>query len=195
MRQRAPAPAALTDALRKDGVLTVSGSQARLQASFGNGSEVVAYFEMEGGQWRAGLGPMVIAGAGKPANETRIQGADILTHPIGALALRYADAVHSGKPEDLMRLMSVEGQKHWKSEPASERAESAAYRKKTTPVRASLLEGIKTGGILIIEDNARATLNVVLTETRSRTAGVVDAPSTTTATGFLFEGGEWKLAR
>ena len=73
---------------------------------------------------------MVIAGAAEPANETRIEGADLLAHPIAALASQYVELVHADKIEDAMRLASTEAQQEWKAEPASERAASAAFRKK-----------------------------------------------------------------
>lgn len=50
---------------------------------------------------------MVIAGAAEPANETRIEGADILEHPVAALAVQYVELVHAGKIEDAMRLAST----------------------------------------------------------------------------------------
>jgi hypothetical protein len=139
--------------------------------------------------------PMVIVGSPAPAKETRIQGAEILKNPIGALALRYADALHGGTMDETMKLASTKAQADWKSLPASERAESAAFLKKMIPKRGDLEAGIKAGGLLIIEDGARATLNVTTTEQKSKEPGVVNASSTTTAIPFVLEGGQWKVAR
>ncbi len=63
------------------------------------------------------------------------------------------------------------------------------------PTRPVLEAGIRSGGILIIEDDARATLNVITTEQKSTQPGVVSGSSTTTAIPFVMEAGAWKLAR
>ena len=194
-KDRAPAPAAYRDAIRKAGLLTIEGPMAKLVVPFDKGKEVIAAFELEGGTWRRFLGPIVMAGSGAPANEARIQGADILKHPIGALALQYSDLLHAGKMDDVMRLATAEAQAKWKAEPASERAESAAYRKKTVPKRAALSAAIQSGGLLIIEDDARASLNLIQTEQHSTTPGVVSGTSTTTSIGFALEDGQWKLTQ
>ena len=125
----------------------------------------------------------------------RIQGADIPTHPIGALALQYSDLVHAGKMDDVMRLATAEAQAKWKWEPASERAESAAYRRKTLPKRAALTAAIPSGGLLIIEDDALALLNLIQSEQSAKTPGVVTSTSTTTSIGFALEDGQWKLTQ
>jgi len=194
-KERAPAPAAYRDAIRKAGVLTIGGPMAKLAVPFDKGKEVIAAFELEGGTWRRSLGPMVMAGSSAPAKETRIQGADILEHPIGALALQYADLLHAGTMDEVMRLATTESQAKWKSEPASERAEIAAYCKKTVPKRAAMTAAIQSGGILIIEDDARASLNLVQSEQRSTTPGVVTSTSTTTAIPFAMEDGRWRLVQ
>ena len=194
-KERAPAPAAYRDAIRKGGVLTIEGPMAQLVVPFDKGKEVLAAFQLEGGTWRRSLGQMVMAGSSAPGKETRIQGADILKHPIGALALQYADLLHAGKMDDVMRLATAEAQAKWKAEPASERAESAAYRKKTVPKRAALSAAIQSGGLLIIEDDARASLNLISSEQSSTTPGVVTSTSTTTAIGFAMEDGQWKLTQ
>lgn len=192
-KQRAPAPAAFRDAIRKAGVLTIEGAQAKLVVPFDKGKEVIAAFELEGGAWRTFLGPMVMASSAPPEKETRIQGGDILKHPIGTLALQFADLLHAGKMDDVMRLATSEAQTKWKSDPASERAEIAAYYKKTLPKRAALSAAIQAGGLLIIEDDARASLNLIQSEQRSTTPGVVTGTSTTTSIGFEMEDGHWKL--
>ena len=90
---------------------------------------------------------------------------------------------------------TTESQAKWKAEPASERAEIAAYCKKTVPKRAAMTAAIQSGGILIIEDDARASLNLVQSEQRSTTPGVVRSTSTTTAIPFAMEDGRWRLAQ
>jgi hypothetical protein len=130
-----------------------------------------------------------------PAKETRIQKADILKHPIGQLALKYADALHGGSMDEAMKLASGKAQARWKSDPEGERKESTNYLKKTIPNRAALAAGIEAGGVLIIENGARATLNVVKFEVDSSKSGVVQSSSSTIAMPFVFEGGQWRLAQ
>ncbi len=152
---------------------------------------------------RVAVLPMLILGvfaalsadSAEPAKERRIQGAEILKHPVGDLALRYAEALHGGRMDDAMKLASSKAQADWKALPASERAESTAFRKKMLPKKAALAAGIQAGGILIIEDDSRATLNVVQVEQKSSEPGTVSSSSNTIAIPFVLEGGKWKLAQ
>jgi hypothetical protein len=195
-QERAPDPRALAAAIAKTGVLTVNGSTARLEANLENGAEVIASFELEGGSWRAGLGPMVLGGGAPAASkEERVNGPDILKHPIGTLALQYVDLVQGGKMDEAMRLATTAAQAKWKAEPASERAESAAFRKKILPTRAQLTSALQSGGVLIIEDDARATLNVIRTEQKSSKPGESSSSSSTVAIPFAKENGQWRLAQ
>lgn len=194
MQRRAPDPAMFSDAIRKAGVLAIMDNSAVLRVDLAKGDAAIAYFEREGGAWRITNGPMVIAGAGEPANETRIEGAAVLEHPIAPLAVRYVELVHSGKMEDAMRLASAEAQNAWNAEPASERAASAAFRKKTLPSVAEF-RSLLSSGVLIIEDGERATLNIIRKEQRPTKPGTVEYSATTVAIPFVLENGVWKLAR
>lgn len=195
LKERAPNPKALADAIRKGGELILRPDGANLVVPMGAAGTAIAYFAMEAGTWRTTGGPMLIAGDPAPAKETRIQGPDIMKHPVGELALKYADALHGRGMDDAMKLASAKAQADWKALPAGERAESAAFVKKMIPKKGDLESGIRSGGILIIEDDARATLNVVRIEQKSKEAGVVDSSSTTVGIPFVLEGGQWKLAR
>jgi inactivated superfamily I helicase len=194
MKQRAPSPAAFAEAIRKNGTLKISAKEAELRASSAAG-DIVAYFQLESGQWRSALGPMVVPGGPtSPGNETRVQGADILKHPIGDLALRHADLIHAGKMDEYMRLASAGAQAKWTALPASERKESLAYMRQHVPPRAALLAAIQSGGVLIIEGDSRATLNLITTEQRSTAPGVASSTSSTVAIPFVMENGQWKIA-
>ena len=153
----------------------------------------MAMFTLEAGKWYASLGPMVMAGAPAPGKEVRIEGEEILKHPIYALALEYADAVHSGKPEAFLRLSSTKKQADWKAESESERKEIAAYYRKTIPKRAELAAGVRSGGVLFIENDNVATLNVITVESKSKEPGVVQSTSTTVGIPFVLEGGQWRV--
>ena len=126
--------------------------------------------------------------------ETRILKGDILKHPIAEVAVKYAEAVHAGKLEVMLKLTSANGQKSFKADPPSEQQASMRFRKKFIPTPAALKIGIESGGILILEGST-ATLNVVTTQTESTTPGEVTSSSTTTAMPFVLEGGAWKIAQ
>jgi|GEM_PF-1962591 len=192
-KERAPDPKLLADAIRKGGVLTVFPEGASLESPYGDGREVVARLNLEAGKWYASVGPMVMAGAPAPGKEVRIEGQEILKHPIYALALEYADAIHSGKPEAFLKLSSAKRQADWKAEPESERKEIAAYYKKTIPKRADLAAGVRSGGVLFIENDNVATLNVITVESKSKEPGVVQSTSTTVGIPFVLEGGQWRV--
>ncbi|MCM3876340.1 MAG: hypothetical protein NEA02_07970 [Thermoanaerobaculia bacterium] len=195
MKERAPNPKAFAEAIRTGGELILTPVRGRLSVPMGAAGSAAVILEIEGGKWRITGGPMLIANEPEPGKETRIQGIEILKHPVGELALKYADALHAGGMDAAMKLASTKAQADWKTLPASERAESTAFRKKMTPKKDDLESGIKAGGILIIEDDARAMLNVVKIEQKSKEAGVVDSSSTTIGIPFVLEGGQWKLAR
>lgn len=195
MLRRAPALAGFADSIRKSGVLATMGNSAILRVELAKGDAAITYFELEAGAWRITNGPMVIAGAAEPANETRIEGADLLKHPIAALASQYVELVHANKIEDAMQLASTEAQQEWKAEPASERAASADFRKKNLPAVAEFKSLLSSAAVLIIEDGERATLNVIRQERRPTQLGTVEYTSTTFAIPFVLENGVWKLAR
>jgi hypothetical protein len=195
MKERAPSPAALAEAIRKTGVLKVSEKQGELSASSAAG-DIIGGFQFENGQWRTFIGPMVLAGGpSAERNETRVQGADILKHPIYEVALRHADLVHAGKMDEYMRLASTEAQAKWKALPPSERKESLAWQRQNVPPRAELAAAIESGGLLLIDGDSRATLNVIRMERTSTSAGVVTATSSTLALPFVMENGQWKIAQ
>ena len=195
MQRRAPAPATFSDSIRTAGVLTIFGDSAVLRVDLAKGDAAIVYFEREGGVWRLTNGPMVVAGAGEPADETRVEGAELMKHPIAALAVQYVELVHAGKTEDAMRqLGSAEAQKQWDAEPASERAARAAYRKKTLPPVAEL-KSLLPSSVLIIQGGEHATLNIIRNEQRPTAPGTVEYSSTTVTIPFVLEDGVWKLAR
>ena len=127
--------------------------------------------------------------------ETQVKGPAILKHPAGILALQYVELVHANRMDDAMKLVSKQGQASWKSEPASERKASASFRKKMLPTRAELEASLQTGGVLIIEANQRATLNVIKSEQKTTSPGTVTATSTTVAIPLVMEGAQWKIAK
>lgn len=193
MPLRAPAYATFEAALSKSGVLKVDGNQAELRADLGAAGTAIAYYELEGGQWRGATGPVVFGAVTEPRNEQRINGALILDHPIAAVVTQYVTLVQSGQMEKARALTSNKAQAEWKTLPASEKKESDAYVKKMLPPAKSLRSAIEAGGVLLIEGE-RATLNIVVSEQTSSEPGVVTGSSSTTAIPFAFEDGKWKVA-
>jgi hypothetical protein len=190
LKDRVPTSAVLTETIRQAGVLTIEGDRAALEAS-----NIMGIFVREGGQWRVSIGPAAM-GPPPAGPETRLERAAILKHPIANLALQYADAVHVGNYEQAMpKLFSSEAQTRWKREPASEHAESLAYLRKMIPARAAMAKLIPSSGLLIIEGDVRATLNLIVTTQAPGPAGVVTSTSTTTAIPFVVENGQWKVAQ
>ena len=195
MKERAPSPAAFADLVRKAGALTIDGESASLEASTSAGT-LRQTFEREGGQWRASFGPMFLPANDAPAaptSESRVEGADLAKHPAVDVVLQYADLVHAGKMDEaIAKLGSTDAQDRWKALPASEKKESAAFRKRITPPRAELARAIAAGGLLLV-DGATATLNVITVE--AATAQKSTGSSTTLAIPLALDKGQWKIAR
>ena len=63
------------------------------------------------------------------------------------------------------------------------------------PKKADLATGVAAGGILIVADDAVATLSIVTIETASKETGVVQSTSNTVSLPFVLEGGQWKVKR
>jgi hypothetical protein len=193
-----PDPASFAADVRAYGELTVNGSSAVLGVQTPK-RRMAAYFEREDGAWRIANGPIEFPAEPDPASQARLEGEDILAHPVGPLALEYVDLVHAGRIEDAKRLATAEVQAKWSGEPASERAASLAFLRKHLPTRAEATEALKGAGdsraVLIVENDELATLNVIRTERRQQAPGEVSISSTTMAIAFAKEGGAWKLAQ
>lgn len=175
-----------------------------------NGEQIVAIVSTAGGLARVGTNgltrPQVVAVAkavaGPPATGAaaaaipkaeRIEGAAIMGHPIGPLALRYATALHA-KGGDVAALHSKAAQAKRQAEPKSERAESDAFMKKMVPAATALEAAIRAGGILLVE-GPKATLNLVRNESTKNADGSVTSSSSTSAIPFELEDGAWKVSK
>lgn len=195
MPLRAPQYAAFEEALRKSGVLKIDGNRAEINADLGAAGTAVAYYQLEEGQWRGSSGPVVIEPYTEPSSEQRIFGAMILDHPIAAVATQYVELVQAGNMDKAIALASTKAQADWKALPASEKKESAAFLKKMLPPAASIREELENNGILILEGEDRATLNLIVTVQSSPEPGVVSSSAETSAIPFVLEDGKWKVAQ
>ncbi len=194
-KERAPDPKILMEAMRKSGKLTLYPSEGQLQVPMPDRAMAIAYLGLEKGVWRLTGGPMVIENAQDPAKEERFHGAEMRAHPVYALALNYADALHSTKDDTFMKLATRKAQEKWKAEPASERAESAAYRRKVVPKKDALVASLEKDGYVVVEDDVRATLVVLTIQQTSSEPGTVSSTSSTLSLGFELEEGAWRLAQ
>lgn len=194
LKARAPSPAAFADLVRTAGELTIDGESASLEASTPAGMLRQA-FALEDGQWRVSFGPMFLAeaGAAAPVNITRVEGAELSSHPASAVVLQYADLVHAGKVDEAMaRLASADALAKWKTLPASEKAESAAFRARMLPTRDAIAKALASGGVLLVEGET-ATLNLITMA--PATASNSTGTSTTVVIPLTLENGQWKLAQ
>jgi len=196
MASRSPDPKAFTDAILKNGELSLMSNSAVVSFSI-DGRRGAAYFEREAGSWRLTNGPMLFPAEPDRSKETRIEDADILEHPIAALASQYLDFIHAGKIDDAKKLATTAVQAEWRKEPASEKAESLAYFTKNLPTRAAMTTGLKAGknfrGVLIIDDDTLATLNLIVSEQTKTGPNTTAYTSTTMSIAFEKEGGQWKV--
>jgi len=131
------------------------------------------------------------AAAGQ-GQEQRITGAALVAHPVAALAAQYLDLLHGGNMDAAMALATTKAQAAFKAEPASEQTASANFRRRMLPTRAELDRSLATEGVLIIEADGTATLNLVKT---TPATGSGAGSSTTVAMPFAMEDGTWKIAR
>ncbi|MFY9821832.1 MAG: hypothetical protein WAM82_10650 [Thermoanaerobaculia bacterium] len=91
--------------------------------------------------------------------KTEIQGAAILDHACGKVAVKHMGLVHAGKMEEAGKLGTQEMQEQWKALPAKDREMMAAMMKEMSKTEEQFAADIKAGGLLVIEGN-QATLTV-----------------------------------
>jgi hypothetical protein len=91
--------------------------------------------------------------------KTEIQGAAILDHPCGKVAVKHMGLVHAGKIDEASKLGTQEMQDQWKALPAKDRTMMSGMMKEMSKSEAQFSNEIKAGGTLVIEGNS-ATLTV-----------------------------------
>lgn len=135
---------------------------------------------------------MAVTEAAGQEQEQRVTGAALVAHPVAALAAQYLDLLHGGNMDAAMALATTKAQAEFKAEPASEQKASANFRRRMLPTRAELDRTLAKEGVLIIETDGTATLNLVKIAPATGSAG---GTSTTVAMPFAMEDGKWKVAR
>jgi hypothetical protein len=91
--------------------------------------------------------------------KTEIQGAAILDHACGKVAVKHMGLVHAGKIEEAGKLGTKEMQEQWKALPAKDREMMTEMMKEMSKPEEQFAAEIKSGGLLVIEGN-KATLTV-----------------------------------
>jgi len=91
--------------------------------------------------------------------KTEIQGAAILDHPCGKVAVKHMGLVHAGKIDEAAKLGTQEMQDQWKAMPAEDRTMMSKMMKEMSKTEAQFAAEVKAGGLLVIEGNS-GTLTV-----------------------------------
>jgi hypothetical protein len=106
-----------------------------------------------------GVGLVLVTATVAGAAPTGIQGAAILQHPCGKVAVKHMGLIHTGKMDDATKLSTKAMQDQWKAMPATDRDMMTQMMKATAEPEAQLAGEIRANGVLAI-DGQNATLTV-----------------------------------
>lgn len=180
--------------IARAGVLTNYGDSAMLRTESADGnSSIVAFVTLENGKWLVTAGPKTIDTTPVVETAPAIEGAAILDHEIGKVALAYAKEIQAGKIDAALSWMSGPARAKRAAEPAEERKESDAYRKSTVPGPAAFAEQIRAGGRVSFIGE-KAYLQTVVNETTKNPDGSITASSSSMSIGFELDNGKWRVA-
>lgn len=193
-RERAPDPATFEAEIARVGVLTLFGETATLRLPTPDGADVavMAFVSLEGGKWKVTGGPMTFAP--EPAETAPpLEGAAILGHEIGKLALEYAKRLEAGKVDAAAELLTAAARAKRAAESPAERKESDAFRRRFLPPAATFTAQIRDGGSLRFYGE-KAALGVVANVQERKPDGSTSYTSTSTSLGFELDRGVWRIA-
>ena len=180
--------------IARAGVLTNYGDSAMMRTESADGnSSIVAFVALENGKWLVTAGPKTIDTTPVVETAPAIEGAAILDHEIGKVALAYAKEIQAGKIDAALSWMSGPARAKRAAEPAEERKESDAYRKSTVPGPAAFAEQIRAGGRVSFIGE-KAYLQTVVNETTKNPDGSITASSSSMSLGFELDNGKWRVA-
>lgn len=192
-RERAPDPRTFAGEIEREGILTLYGESGTLRVESAEGEvRAMAFFSLEEGKWKVTSGPMTFAPA-PVETAPPIEGAAILEHEIGRLALEYAKRLEAGRMDAVAELLSGPARAARAAASAAERKESDAYRRTTTPSAKALAAQIRGGGTLYFFGE-KAQLSVVASETVKNPDGSITSTSSSTSIGFELDEGAWRIA-
>lgn len=193
-RERAPDPATFEADIARTGVLTLYGETATLRLPTPDGADVtaMAFISLEAGKWKVTGGPMTFEPA--PAETAPpLEGAAILEHEIGKLAVEYAKRLEAGKVDAAAELLSTAARAKRAAEAPAERQESDAFRRRFLPPAATFAGQIRSGGKLHFFGE-KAALGVVANVQERQPDGSTNYTSTSTSLGFELDRGAWRIA-
>ncbi|HEX3554648.1 MAG TPA: hypothetical protein VIA62_15605 [Thermoanaerobaculia bacterium] len=127
--------------------------------------------------------------AGAESPKTEIQGAAILDHPCGKVAVKHMGLVHAGKIEEASKLGTQEMQDGWKALPAEDRKMMSEMMKATSRSEEGFSAEIKAGGLLVVEGK-NATLTV-----KQEHKDANGSSSETLTERFVLDGATCRLSR
>ena len=193
-RERAPEPATLEAEIARAGVLTNYGDSAKLYVeSADHNTTIVGFASLEGGKWKVTAGPFAIDSTPVVETAPAIEGAAILEHEIGKLALAYSTAITAGRIDQAMELATAAARQKRLALSAADRKDDEAYRRNTTPAPKDFAAQIRAGGRLSFMGD-RAVLAVVANTTTRNPDGSITSSSSSTTVGFATENGKWRIA-
>lgn len=192
-RERAPDLRTFAGEIEREGILTLYGESGTLRVESADGEvRAMAFFSLEEGRWKVTGGPMTFEPA-PVETAPAIEGAAILEHEIGKLAVEYAKRLEAGKTEAAVELLSGAARAKRAAQPAAERAESDAFRRRFLPPAAAFAEQIRSGGRLHFFGE-KASLGVVANVQERQADGSTTYTSSSTTLGFELDQGAWRIA-
>ena len=186
----APDTATLEAEIARGGTLIDYGDSAMLRTESADGnSTIVAFVSLEDGKWKV-TGRLL---SNWMSYAPAIDGAAILEHEIGKVALAYAKEISAGKLDAALAWLSGPAREKRAALTAAERKESDAYRKSTIPAPAAFADQIRAGGRISFIGE-KAYLQTVVNETTKNADGSITASSSSMSLGFALDGGKWRVA-
>ncbi|MEO8197673.1 MAG: hypothetical protein ABI689_13240 [Thermoanaerobaculia bacterium] len=190
----APETKVLEAEIALSGSLINYGDSAMLRTESADGnSTIVAFVALEGGKWKVTAGPKTIDTTPVVETAPAIEGAAILDHEIGKVALAYAKELSAGRLDAALQWLSGPARAKRTAEPAEEKKESDAYRRSTTPAPALFANQIRAGGKVTFVGE-KAYLQTLVNETTKNADGSITSTSSSMSLGFELDNGKWRVA-
>ena len=139
--------------------------------------------------WAGALLLLTFCAASAAFAKSAINGAAILDHPCGKVAVKQMGLVHDGKMDEANKLSTKEMQDKWKAMSASDRTMMSGFAKVMSSTEQEYSNDIKSSGVLVV-DGQNATLTVKKT-TKDKNGS---STSTTTQT-FQIDGNQCLISR
>jgi len=191
--ESAPDAKTLAAEIARSGILTNYGDSAMLRTASEDGnSSIMAFVSLEAGKWLVTAGPKIIDTTPVVETAPAIEGAAILEHEIGKVALAYAEKIAAGKFDAATELLSGAARAKRAAGSAKERQESDDFRRSTLPPAQQFADQIRSGGRLSFEGE-KAYLSVSYNETTKNADGSITSSSTSYSLPFELDQGKWRV--